>query len=223
MEVIMVTLAVLVGVSVLGAILTALTAHLSGVLVKSVHLGAGPSLISFQRWGIPISVRVIPISCNVEVAGFNVDDDLDLEEEKKLRNKPWFTRVLTVFWISLLPVISGILVLGGDSISVLKSAVPDYVFGAWSPHEVGQPAFQKYADYFNKEGWFKASGVALIRVHALALVPFVTFQGIGQILMTLVNKKPNEGFQMFVTLTVLLAFGCVAVWIYSVIRFFLIA
>lgn len=70
----------------------------SGVYCYEFSIGFGPKLLSFNRKNdeTKYCLRLIPIGGYVAMAGEEVDDDTSVPKEKKMYNKPWFSKLIII-------------------------------------------------------------------------------------------------------------------------------
>lgn len=222
MSAILTTCVVLFLVSYCGVLLTTLAAKISAVQVNEVRLGAGPLLGRFQAGVTLVEIRLFPFTGCAVLAG---EGDLELEpapKDKWLRHKSWYLRVFVVFWISLFPIVFGILVLGIEALPVLRATIPDFFAGVISPLGNAQEALQQFVAVFESKGWLKASAIAAIRVSSLSLIPVYFVCGIGQVIKTLLLIKNSSAMEVFNTTTALVGLLSSVVWVFA-ICWFLIA
>lgn len=221
MSAILTTGAVLVLISYCGVLLTTLAAKVSGVQVNELKLGAGPLLGRFQAGVTLVVIRLFPFTGGAVLAG---EGDLEVEQapkEKWLRNKPWYLRAFVVFWISLFPIVFGVLVLGSDALPVFRTTIPDFFKGVISPLGTAQEALQQFVRVFESEGWLGASAVAAIRVCTLSIIPVFFVCGIGQVIKTLLLLRNSPAFETWNTITALVSLLCMVIWGFAICWFFI--
>lgn len=70
----------------------------AGVYIYEFAIGMGPKIFSFKRKNDETiySIRIFPIGGFVSLAGEEVDNDNNVPDEKKLYNKSWIDRFLTI-------------------------------------------------------------------------------------------------------------------------------
>lgn len=70
----------------------------SGVYVYEFSIGMGPLLKKWNRKNdeTQYSLRLLPIGGYVSMAGEDVDDDDNVPDSKKLQNKPWKNKFITI-------------------------------------------------------------------------------------------------------------------------------
>ncbi len=70
----------------------------AGIHVYEFAIGMGPKLFSFRRKNdeTVYSLRLIPLGGFVQMSGEEINEDLNIPEEKRLQSKTWFQRFLTM-------------------------------------------------------------------------------------------------------------------------------
>ena len=186
---------------------------ISGVKIKEVSYGAGPTLFKVGKF------KFQPIPVNGYVKALDSREG-ELEEDEKLKalnHQSTLTQFFAPISGCIFVLLLSYLVLGNAAIDSFISAFKEIVLGALNPISFGQELIQGSHEFIKQSSLITVIATIQIKLVAFNLLPLTVFNG-GQAVVNLIKMgKPTASWEIKAAqISIFLALGLFVSWAFSI-------